>query len=112
MLLDFWTPWSDKCGEYTPKIQSLAKRLAAKGKTNMVSLMANGSGPVVRVPTRIPDGMKWIDGRVSQADQRHIRRRIGAWTAQHFVLIDPEGKYVVGGSLATVVKKMQTLGLR
>ena len=112
LLLDFWTPWSDKCGEYTPKIQSLAKRLAAKGKTNMVSLMANGSGPVVRVPTRIPDGMKWIDGRVSQADERHIRRRLGAWTAQHFVLIDPEGKYVVGGSLATVVKKMQTLGLR
>jgi|GEM_PF-3157514 len=112
VLLDFWCPWCDRCGEETPKVQMLAKLLAKKGKTNIVSLMANGTGPVKRVPEQSPDGIEWIDGQVSIPDERHIRRRLGVWTSQHFVLIDPDGKFVTGGSLAVVANKLEELGLK
>ena len=112
VLLDFWMPWCDQCEKDTPKVQRLASMLAAKKNTTMISLMANGSGPVVRVPTEIPVGIQWIDGQVSVADERHIRKRLGAWTSQHFVLIDPNGKYIVGGSFGSVVNEMEELGLK
>ncbi len=112
VLLDFWTPWCDACEKDTPKVQRLARMLAAKKRTTIISLMANGSGPVVRLPPEVPVGIDWIDGQVSVAQERSIRKRLGVWTSQHFVLIDPNGKYVVGGSFASVVNRMEELGLK
>jgi len=112
VVLDFWCPWCEACGEDTPRVQMLAKSLGKNGKTTIISLMKNGKGPVVRVPVEIPDGITWIDGQVPASDESPIRRSLGVWTTQHFVLIDPDGKYVVGGSLAVVANGLEELALK
>lgn len=111
VLLDFWSPWCDACKNDTAKVHRLATMLAAD-KTAIISLMANGSGPTVRMPTKIPAGLTWIDGQVSLRNERHLWRSLGVWTSQHFVLVDPDGNYVVGGTLVQVAAKMEELGLK
>jgi len=112
VLLDFWTPWCETCKADTAKVHRLAAMLDGKGKTTLISLMANGSGPTVRMPTKIPVGLTWIDGQVAVRNERHLWRSLGVWTSQHFVLVDPDGNYVVGGTLVQVAAKMEELGLK
>lgn len=112
VLLDFWTPWCDLCERDTTKVHRLAKILARNGRTKMIALMSNGSGPVKRVPDSVPDGFTWIDGQLNYTTERQLRKQLGVWTSQHFVLIDPDGKYVFGGSFAAMAKHLDKLQLK
>lgn len=112
VLLDFWTPWCDSCRRDSHKVERLAKLLGSTGKTDIVSIMANGSGPVRRVPTDALQGLKWIDGKIKYSNESEIRKHLGVWTSQHFVLLDPNGKFIAGGSFATIAKRLEELDLK
>ena len=112
ILLDFWTPWCDSCKRDNSKLHRLAKLLAKNGNTKLISLMANGSGPLKRLPNSLPDGLTWVNGQLDEAMERQMRKNLGVWTSQHFVLIDPKGKLVFGGSFAAMSKTLEGLGLK
>ena len=60
----------------------------------------------------MPANLEWINAELEYAIDASIRKRMGVWTSQHFALVDPEGKFVAGGSLVQISKKLKELGLR
>ena len=112
VLIDFWTPWCSDCERDTPRFQLLAKSLAKKQKTIILGIQAHGHGYTVRFPETMPANLKWINAELKYESSRMIRKRMGVWKSEHFVLVDPEGKFVAGGSLIQISKKLKELGLR
>jgi len=108
LLLDFWHAWGTESSKVEESLQGLAEDVSGSGSVQILSLEGSGTGPVVRKVS--PTGkLDWFNGKLILETESVIRRRLGTWSMQHFILIDPNGNFVAGGDLMSMKKKMKQL---
>ena len=110
VLIDFWKPWDETSKADAVKLKKLATFLDHEQLT-VLSLHSYNKTDDDRKPKRLANRLVWIEGEVEIKNLQAFRKQVAALTPQHYILLDPKGKFVADGDLDSIREVLSELKL-